>query len=114
MLSSSGCSVSKRFRWSVSDRHQQIDDWRGAVIAMEKRDGCRKAFLTLSFRFGQTIAAAASSVIAAIGEEATVARQPGRYQHHRPLEGHGKRHGPTPVVQKRGAVALWFSSVKPA
>ena len=58
----------------VGDRHQQIYEWRGAVNAMEKIDGCREAYLTQSFRFGRTIAAAASSVIAALGE-------------HRPLQG---------------------------
>jgi hypothetical protein len=58
----------------VGDRHQQIYEWRGAINAMEKIGGCREACLTQSFRFGRTIASAASSVIAALGEQ-------------RPLEG---------------------------
>jgi hypothetical protein len=52
----------------VGDRHQQIYEWRGAINAMEKIEGCRETFLTQSFRFGPTIAAAASSVISALGE----------------------------------------------
>jgi superfamily I DNA/RNA helicase len=53
----------------VGDRHQQIYEWRGAVNAMEQVTGCDEAYLTQSFRFGATIADAASQVIATLGEK---------------------------------------------
>jgi hypothetical protein len=52
----------------VGDRHQQIYEWRGAVNAMEKIAECEEAALTQSFRFGAGIAAAASLVLATLGE----------------------------------------------
>jgi hypothetical protein len=52
----------------VGDKHQQIYEWRGAVNAMEQVTGCDETYLTQSFRFGETIAAAASQVIATLGE----------------------------------------------
>jgi len=53
----------------VGDKHQQIYEWRGAVNAMEQVQGCAEASLTQSFRFGETIASAASRVIATLGEK---------------------------------------------
>jgi superfamily I DNA/RNA helicase len=53
----------------VGDKHQQIYEWRGTVNAMERVTGCDEAYLTQSFRFGETIAAAASQVIATLGEK---------------------------------------------
>jgi superfamily I DNA/RNA helicase len=52
----------------VGDRHQQIYEWRGAVNAMEQVTGCEEASLTQSFRFGESIADAASRVLATLGE----------------------------------------------
>lgn len=52
----------------VGDRHQQIYEWRGAVNAMERIGNCEEASLTQSFRFGPEIAAAASKVLATLGE----------------------------------------------
>lgn len=52
----------------VGDKHQQIYEWRGAINAMEKIDGCDEAYLTQSFRFGPAIAEAASQVLRTLGE----------------------------------------------
>lgn len=60
----------------VGDRHQQIYEWRGAVNAMEKIGGCSESYLTQSFRFGLEIAAAATSVIKALGETRLIRGNP--------------------------------------
>jgi hypothetical protein len=52
----------------VGDRHQQIYEWRGAVNAMEHIRAAQESHLTTSFRFGESIANAASQVIARLGE----------------------------------------------
>jgi hypothetical protein len=52
----------------VGDRHQQIYEWRGAVNAMERILTPHESHLTTSFRFGESIAGAASSVLARLGE----------------------------------------------
>jgi hypothetical protein len=70
----------------VGDKYQQIYEWRGAVNAMEKIDTDYTTFLTTSFRFGDTIAEAATRVLSNLGEK-------------RPLRGN-------PKVQSRiGSVA---------
>lgn len=60
----------------VGDRHQQIYEWRGAINAMEKITGGEEAALTQSFRFGQTIAAVASQVLASLGEHRPIRGNP--------------------------------------
>jgi len=52
----------------VGDPHQRIYGWRGAVDVMTAVPAARAAHLTRSFRFGEPIAAAASRVVAALGE----------------------------------------------
>jgi len=52
----------------VGDRHQQIYEWRGAINAMAEISGCEEASLTQLVLFGTKIAAAASSVLATLGE----------------------------------------------
>jgi hypothetical protein len=52
----------------VGDKYQQIYEWRGAVNAMEKLETDATSYLTMSFRFGPTIAEAASRVLALLGE----------------------------------------------
>jgi hypothetical protein len=53
----------------VGDKHQQIYEWRGAINAMAKIDGCGETYLTQSFRFGARIADIASEVLKTLGEE---------------------------------------------
>ena len=60
----------------VGDRHQQIYEWRGALNAMEQVVGCEEAALTQSFRFGDAIAAAASQVLATLGERQRIRGNP--------------------------------------
>ena len=60
----------------VGDRHQQIYEWRGAVNAMENVTGCNEANLTQSFRFGESIADAASLVLGTLGETQRVRGNP--------------------------------------
>lgn len=52
----------------VGDRHQQIYEWRGATNAMEQIRNAQEAKLTLSFRFGPTLAEEAGRVLEAMGE----------------------------------------------
>lgn len=52
----------------VGDRYQQIYEWRGAVNAMEEIESDETTLLTKSFRFGDTIAAAASKVLRLLHE----------------------------------------------
>lgn len=51
----------------VGDPYQQIYEWRGAVNAMSRVEAPRQVSLTESFRFGPSIAEAASKVIALLG-----------------------------------------------
>jgi hypothetical protein len=60
----------------VGDKHQQIYEWRGAVNAMEKIEGCEQSYLTQSFRFGNTIADVASQVLRTLGETKPVRGNP--------------------------------------
>ena len=53
----------------VGDKYQQIYEWRGAVNAMERIETDGASYLTMSFRFGSTIAEAASKVLAMLGEK---------------------------------------------
>lgn len=57
----------------VGDRYQQIYEWRGAVNAMERIETSMTTFLTKSFRFGDTIASAASRVLSTLGENVAIA-----------------------------------------
>lgn len=60
----------------VGDRYQQIYEWRGAVNAMERIETDAEARLTQSFRFGQSIAAGASSILALLGEQQPLTGNP--------------------------------------
>ena len=60
----------------VGDRHQQIYEWRGAINAMEKIEGCEESALTQSFRFGSAIAEVASQVLRTLGETEIVLGNP--------------------------------------
>lgn len=62
----------------VGDRHQQIYEWRGAINAMESVETDAEAFLTRSFRFGDAIAGAATSILRVLGEERSVIGNPER------------------------------------
>ena len=53
----------------VGDKYQQIYEWRGAINAMENIVTDESVYLTTSFRFGSEIAAAASHVLALLGEK---------------------------------------------
>lgn len=52
----------------VGDRHQQIYEWRGAVNAMASVTTDAEVALTRSFRFGNSIAVAANSILKVLGE----------------------------------------------
>ena len=52
----------------AGDRYQQIYQWRGAVNAMEQLQCKKNSYLTKSFRFGPAIAAAATRMLATLGE----------------------------------------------
>jgi superfamily I DNA/RNA helicase len=60
----------------VGDKHQQIYEWRGAINAMAKIDGCDETYLTQSFRFGALIADIASQVLKTLGEKKSVRGNP--------------------------------------
>jgi len=62
----------------VGDRHQQIYEWRGAINAMASVETEAEAVLTQSFRFGDTVARAATSVLRFLGETRTVVGNPKR------------------------------------
>lgn len=61
----------------VGDKYQQIYEWRGAINAMENIQSANSSYLTTSFRFGPTIAEAATKVLSLLGE-------------HRPIRGNPK------------------------
>jgi superfamily I DNA/RNA helicase len=60
----------------VGDRHQQIYEWRGAINAMASVETDAEAVLTQSFRFGDSVAAAATSILRVLGETRTVLGDP--------------------------------------
>lgn len=62
----------------VGDRHQQIYEWRGAINAMASVKTEAEAFLTRSFRFGPSIAEAATSILKVLGETRAVIGDPAR------------------------------------
>jgi hypothetical protein len=60
----------------VGDKHQQIYEWRGAINAMEKIAGLEQAYLSQSFRFGSSIAEAATQVLRTLGETVPISGNP--------------------------------------
>jgi hypothetical protein len=62
----------------VGDRHQQIYEWRGAINAMANVETDAEAFLTQSFRFGDSVAAAATSILKILGETRAVIGDPNK------------------------------------
>jgi len=62
----------------VGDRHQQIYEWRGAINAMASVETEAEASLTRSFRFGDSVAEAATSILRLLGETRTVLGNPDR------------------------------------
>lgn len=62
----------------VGDRHQQIYAWRGAINAMASVDTDAEAALTRSFRFGHSVADAATSILKVLGERRRVVGDPNR------------------------------------
>jgi hypothetical protein len=60
----------------VGDAFQQIYEWRGAVNAMELFETAHLTYLTKSFRFGEKIAEAASSVLNFLGAEFPIQANP--------------------------------------
>jgi hypothetical protein len=62
----------------VGDRHQQIYEWRGAINAMASVETEAEAALTRSFRFGDSVAEAATSILRILGETRKVVGDPNR------------------------------------
>lgn len=60
----------------VGDRHQQIYEWRGAINAMASVETDAEAVLTRSFRFGDAVADAATSILKVLGETRRVVGDP--------------------------------------
>jgi superfamily I DNA/RNA helicase len=60
----------------VGDKYQQIYEWRGAVNAMEEISTDSTTFLTMSFRFGETIAEGASNILSLLGEQRPIIGNP--------------------------------------
>ncbi len=52
----------------VGDKYQQIYEWRGAINAMDTLKTDNEASLTQSFRFGDSIAEAATKLLSLLGE----------------------------------------------
>lgn len=63
----------------VGDRHQQIYEWRGAVNAMASVETQAEALLTRSFRFGEPVALAATSILRLLGESRSVIGDPTKH-----------------------------------
>lgn len=63
----------------VGDRHQQIYEWRGATNAMASVEADAEAVLTRSFRFGDAVADAATSILRVLGESRQVIGDPTRH-----------------------------------
>ncbi len=63
----------------VGDRHQQIYEWRGAVNAMASVETGAEALLTRSFRFGEPVALAATSILRLLGESRSVIGDPSKH-----------------------------------
>jgi ATP-dependent exoDNAse (exonuclease V) beta subunit len=62
----------------VGDAHQQIYEWRGAVNAMEQIKTANDSYLTMSFRFGETIAHAANKILGHLGETKALKGNPSK------------------------------------
>jgi hypothetical protein len=62
----------------VGDRHQQIYEWRGAINAMATVSTDAEAALTRSFRFGEPLAEAATSILRVLGETRRVVGDPNK------------------------------------
>lgn len=62
----------------VGDRHQQIYEWRGATNAMASIETDAEAVLTQSFRFGDAVAEAATSILQLLGESNRLVGAPHR------------------------------------
>lgn len=60
----------------VGDKYQQIYEWRGAVNAMDRIATANDSHLTLSFRFGEAIAAVANQVLSDLGESRQIIGNP--------------------------------------
>jgi hypothetical protein len=60
----------------VGDRYQQLYEWRGAVNAMERFPADNTTYLTLSFRFGETIAEAATRILSLLDEKTPLRGNP--------------------------------------
>lgn len=56
----------------VGDRHQQIYEWRGAVNAMETIQTDDERYIRRSFRFGSTIAEAATLILRTLEEPQSI------------------------------------------
>lgn len=63
----------------VGDRYQQIYEWRGAINAMDSMETDAEAALTQSFRFGSTVADAATSILKALGEKRRLLGNPSQH-----------------------------------
>ncbi|TFW33598.1 UvrD-helicase domain-containing protein [Massilia horti] len=62
----------------VGDRYQQIYEWRGAINAMASVKTEAETALTRSFRFGDSVADAATSILRILGETKRVVGDPNR------------------------------------
>ena len=60
----------------AGDKYQQIYEWRGAVNAMELLETENETTLTQSFRFGETIAEAATKLLSSLGEKKVLRGNP--------------------------------------
>ena len=60
----------------VGDRHQQVYEWRGAVNAMQLLHTRHQCSLTMSFRFGDSIAAAANQILRVLKEPLPIRGNP--------------------------------------
>lgn len=60
----------------AGDRHQSINEWRGAKNIMKRAQTQNTAYLTQSFRFGQRIADRANEVLTRLGSEKLLVGNP--------------------------------------